>query len=89
MKENVLVTLKFVHLFTSNSQDSDAVIVIIDSVFGQISVQLGNKSIYLRADNAGCYHNQSLVCVLPYLANKHDLKIKRFYFCEPHTKRCL
>ena len=86
MKENAFFTLKFVYLLTSTSQDSDAVIGIIDSVFEQISVQFRNKSIYLRVDNAGCNHNQSLVCVLPYLENKHDHKIKRFDFCEPQTR---
>ena len=85
LENDVLKTLKFVHTFKSTSQDSDSIIGITNSVFEQIFLQLGPKSIFFRADNAGCYHNQSLICLMPFFASKHHHILKRLDFCEPQT----
>ena len=82
-EENCYKTLKFIHSFSSVSQDSDAVIGITDSVFREVLAKLGPRKIYFRSDNAGCYHSSSLICILPYLASKYSHKMVRFDFCEP------
>ena len=49
--------LTFVHTFESCSQDSSAVLAIIDNVFTQLKgIMPEINSVYLRQDNAGCYH---------------------------------
>ena len=58
-EKNYLSCLTFIHLFESVSQYVDAIIGITDSVFEQIKKQLGKKKIYLRTNNAGCYHNNA------------------------------
>jgi hypothetical protein len=80
-----LSCLRFAHLFDSVSQDCDAVIGILDSVFKYVKQILGKKKIYLRSDNAGCYHNQVLICVVDLLATKYEHSLKRYDFCEPQT----
>jgi hypothetical protein len=85
LKNNSLTTLTFIHTFESTSQDADAVIGIVDSVLEQIKTQLGPRKIYFRSDNAGCYHNKSLVTILNFLAKKHEHTLKRIDFCEPQT----
>lgn len=49
--------MTFVHVFESCNQDSCAVLAILNDVFGQLkSVMPELQSVYLRQDNAGCYH---------------------------------
>ena len=49
--------MSFVHLFESCNQDSCAVLAILNDVFGQLKgIMPQLKSVYLRQDNAGCYH---------------------------------
>jgi len=46
---------------------------------------LNKKKIYLRSDNAGCYHNQTLVLGLKFLCDKHNHNAMRYDFCEAQT----
>ena len=85
LKDNSPATSTFFHAFASTSQDVDAVIGIVDSVFDQIYSQMGSKCIYFRSDNAGCYHNKTLVIILNFLAKKYKHTLKRYDFCEPQT----
>ncbi len=81
--EKNLTTQTFVHIFEETNQDVDAVIGIVDSVFGEIKSQFGPKVIFIRFDNAGCYHNQTLVTILNFLGKKYTHKVVRLDFNEP------
>ena len=49
--------LTFMHAFESCTQDSSAVLAVIDDVFIQLEgIMPEINSVYLRQDNAGCYH---------------------------------
>lgn len=80
--DNKVVTQTFLHLFDSCSQDSNSVIGIMDSLFGHITKYFGKRNLYLRSDNAGCYHSQMIIGVLSFLAKKHQQTIKRYDFSE-------
>lgn len=82
---NVLLSFTYLHLFDSTSQNVQAVLGILDSVFNDIYLAYGKREIYLRSDNAACYHNQSLVALAQFLAKKHQLVLKRYDFCEPQN----
>lgn len=49
--------LTFAHMFKSATQDSSAVLAVVDDVLKQLKTLAPQiTEIYLRADNAGCYH---------------------------------
>ena len=49
--------MTFVHVFESCNRDSCAVLAMLNDVFGQLkSVVPELQSVYLRQDNASCYH---------------------------------
>jgi hypothetical protein len=80
-----IVTETFIHIFESTSQDVNAVIGIIDSVFLEIKSQYGSKKIFYKADCAGCYKNKSLIPIMHFLAKKHDHILERIDFNEPNS----
>ena len=67
---------KRLKIFDPNIYD----IGIIDSVFGKVNLNLGSKAIFIRFDNASCYHNKSLVTILHFYAIKlgHAMKCLDF-----------
>jgi hypothetical protein len=78
--------ISFAHLFeSSTSQDVNAVIGIIDSVFRELLEQKGSMTLYLRSDNAGCYHNQTLIVAVAFLAQKYTHNLARYDFYEAQT----
>jgi hypothetical protein len=78
-----LQTVTLVHLLEDNSQDSNCILGIADSVFSFISKNFENTQINIRSDNAGCYHSQDVVCLLPLFSNKNNIKLGSYHFSEP------
>jgi len=78
-----LQTVTLVHLLEDNSQDSNCILGIADSVFSFISKNFVNTQINIRSDNAGCYHSQDVVCLLTLFANKYKIKLNSYHFSEP------
>ena len=57
-RNDCLKSLTFVHVFQSCTQDSSAVLAIIDDVVNQLICDRPEiKKIFFRQDNAGCYHS--------------------------------
>lgn len=76
--------LTFVHSFESCSQDSSTVLAIIDDVFIQLKEIMPEiNSVYLRQDNAGCYHCASTLLSVHQVATKHGINLKRVDFSDP------
>lgn len=76
--------LTFVHCFESCSQDSSAVLAIVDDVFSQLKeIMPAINSVYLRPDNAGCYHCASTLLSVHQVANKHRINLERVDFSDP------
>ena len=68
--ENEMAT--FVHVFEKCNQDSDTVVAILDDVFKQLaSIALEISTIYLRQDNAGCYHSASTLLAIQQVATRN------------------
>lgn len=77
--------MTFVHVFESaTSQDSSAVLAILDDVFSQLKTVIPElQTIYIRNDNAGCYHCAQTLITAPQIAKRHGLQISRIDFSEP------
>ena len=78
--------LTFVHSFESCTQDSSAVLAIIDDVFTQLKeIMPEMNSVYLRQDNAGCYHCASTLLSVHRVATKHEINLRRVDFSDPQS----
>ena len=78
--------LTFVHSFESCTQDSSTVLAIIDDVFTQLKEIMPQiNSVYLRQDNAGCYHCASTLLSVHRVATKHGINLKRVDFSDPQS----
>ncbi|XP_071947533.1 uncharacterized protein [Antedon mediterranea] len=83
-KDREVQMLTFVHIFKSCSQDSTTVVAIIDDVLRQLpSIAPDIHSVYLRQDNAGCYHSALTLLSLPKIAKETKIKIRRIDFSDP------
>ena len=78
--------LTFVHTFESCTQDSSAVLAIIDDVFTQLKgIMPEINSVYLRQDNTGCYHCASTLLLVHRVATKHGMNLKCIDFSDPQS----
>ena len=76
--------LTFVHVFEKCIQESDTVLAIIDDVFSQLkSVAPEIKTVFLRQDNAGCYHSTSILLSVQRLATKNNIHLSRVDYSDP------
>ncbi len=75
-REDCLKLLTFVHVFESCTQDSPAVLAIIDDVVNQLKSERPEiKQISFRQDNAGCYHSAFNLLVVKQLATKYEVEL--------------
>ena len=74
----------FVHVFDQVTQDSDAVLSILQDIFVKIKTHNPIVEIaYARSDNAGCYHSAQTIMNLPKLSAATGITVKRFDFSDP------
>ncbi|CAB4004224.1 Hypothetical predicted protein [Paramuricea clavata] len=79
-----LQVLTYLHLFKSCSQDSGAVVAIIRDVLSQLSTIAPEvHTVYLRQDNAGCYHSALTLLSLPTIERSTGIQIRRIDFSDP------
>ncbi len=79
-----LQMLTFVHIFQSCSQESPAVLANFDDVFKCLkNVKPDVRNVYLKQDNAGCYHSATTMLLIQQVASKHRITLKRIDFSDP------
>lgn len=79
-----LQVTSYAHLFDSCVQDWFSVISIIEDLL--ITLKAQNPSInkaYLRSDEAGCYHNNSIIAALKDVSERVAVTVIRYDFSEP------
>ena len=74
----------YAHLFDSCTQDWCAVASILEDLL----VKLKSRNplicqVYLRSDEAGCYHNNSLLAALSSIGERTGITVKRLDHSEP------
>ena len=75
--------LTLIHAFQSCSQDSIAVLAVIEDVVKQLKEEMPDiKSIIFRQDNAGCYHSAATMLGLQQLACQQNVAL-RMDFSDP------
>ena len=75
-EEGNMQMVTFVHVFEKCTQVSNTVLAIIDDVFHQIkSIAPEVTTLFLRQDNAGCYHSAEVLLSVYQIASKHNIKL--------------
>lgn len=76
----------FIHLFNKCTQDSFAVLSIIEDLLKNVKADYSKISqVYFRSDNAGCYHNGALLLSLPKVGERTGIRPIRYDFSEPQS----
>jgi len=76
--------LSYAHLFDSCSQDWYAVASILENLLRNINVNFPSvKEVYLRSDEAGCYHNNHLIAAARDIGDRVGITVVRYDFSEP------
>ena len=76
--------MTFVHLFVICNQDSSAVLAILNDVFRRLTDVMPHlQSIYLRQDNAGCYHCALTLVTASKVAELNNLFLRKMDFSDP------
>lgn len=75
-EEGNMEMVTFVPIFEKCSQVSATVLAIIDDVCHQMkSIAPEITTLFLRQDNAGCYHSSEVLLSVYQIATKHNIKI--------------
>ena len=83
-EDDKMQMLTFVHVFEKCTQESDTVLAIVDDVFSQLkSVAPEIKTVFLRQDNAGCYHSTSMLLSVQQLATKNNIHLSCIDYSDP------
>ena len=83
-KGDKLEVSSYAYLFNSCSQDWFAVLSILENLMSVIkSSNPGITKAYLRSDEAGCYHNSSLLASLRDIGSHQGIEIVRYDYSEP------
>ena len=76
----------FVHIFNNCTQNSFAVLSIIEDLLHKVKQEYPVvNSAYLRSDNAGCYHNGPLLLSLKGVGERTGVSPVRYDFSEPQS----
>ena len=82
-KEEPTVTT-YAHLFDSCNQDWFAVASIMENVLQLLKKEHPSiTKAYLRSDEAGCYHNNFLICSIRDISHRTGISIEQYDFSEP------
>ena len=73
----------YAHLFDCCTQDWYAVASILEDLLVKFkSSHPSISQVYLRSDEAGCYHNNSLIAALPSIGERTGISVRRFDHSE-------
>ena len=76
--------LTLVHIFEKCTQDNHTVLAIFDDVIKQLKTVLPTLStVYMKQDNAGCYHSALALLSIQKIAINYGIKVARLDFSEP------
>ncbi|CAB4018789.1 Retrovirus-related Pol poly from transposon 412 [Paramuricea clavata] len=74
----------FIHIIESCSQDSAAIVLIMQHVLNTLETENPKlKRAFFRQDNAGCYHSASTILACHHIAKTTGIKISRIDFSYP------
>ena len=75
-----------VHIFDACNQDWFSVASVLESLASEIvNMEPGVKELFLRSDNAGCYHNTALLSSATVIIARQGLVLKDYSFSQANS----
>ena len=75
-----------VHIFDACNQDWFSVASVLENLASEIvNMEPGVKELFLRSDNAGCYHNTALLSSATVIIARQGLVLKDYSFSEANS----
>ena len=85
-KSNTTEVISYAHLFDQCTQDWYAVTSILEDLLKQLKVKNPLlQKVHLRSDEAGCYHNSSLVTTVRDVAKGVGVEVHSYHYSEPQS----
>ena len=83
---NTKEVILYAHLFDQCTQDWYAVTSILEDLLKQLKVKNPLlQKVHLRSDEAGCYHNSSLVTAVRDVAKVVGVEVHSYHYSEPQS----
>ena len=78
--------ISYAHLFDQCTQDWYAVTSILEDLLNLLKVNNPLlEKVFLRSDEAGCYHNSSLLAAMRDVANRVGFAVDSYHYTEPQS----
>ena len=85
-QSNTTEVISYAHLFDQCTQNWYAVTSILEGLLKQLKVKNPLlQKVHLRLDEAGCYHNSSLVTVVRDVAKGVGVEVHSYHYSEPQS----
>ena len=85
-KSNTTEVISYAHLFDQCTQNWYAVTSILEDLLKQLKVKNPLlQKVHLRSDEAGCYHNSSLVTAVRDVAKGVGVEVHSYHYSEPQS----
>ncbi|PFX17275.1 Transposon TX1 uncharacterized 149 kDa protein [Stylophora pistillata] len=85
-QSNTTEFISYAHLFDQCTQDWYAVTSILEDLLKQLKVKNPLlQKVHLRSDEAGCYHNSSLVTAVRDVAKGVGVEVHSYHYSEPQS----
>lgn len=76
----------YVHVFDSCTQNWFAVASMVEDVLSNVKKHDSNvNNVYIKSDNAGCYHCSQLMSALPGIGKRTGVTVRRYDFSDPQS----
>ena len=75
----------YTHIFDTCTQDWYAVTSIIENLLQTIKEDLQVTKVFLRSDEAGCYHNNYLIAAVRDIGDIVGVEVAGYHFSEPQN----
>lgn len=78
--------ISYAHLFDQCTQDWYAVTSILEDLLKLLKAKnTALQRIHLRSDEAGCYHNSSLILAVRDVADRVGVSVESYHYSEPQS----
>ena len=85
-ESSALEVSSYSHLFDQCTQDWYAVTSIVENLLSNLKIEHPNlQRVYLRSDEAGCYHNSSLIAAARDVGERVGVVVEAEHFSEPQS----
>lgn len=84
-RDGKIQVFTYAHLFDTCTQDWYAVTSIVENLLQSIKEDLQVTKVFLRSDEAGCYHSNNLIAAVRDIGDIVGVEVAGYHFSEPQN----